>query len=346
MTEASSSQPAPAPADVRGRPLRDLRISVTDRCNFRCPYCMPADVFGDAYKFLPRAQILTFEEIERVARIFVELGVTKLRITGGEPLLRSELPRLVARLAALPGVADLALTTNGSLLDRHAKALRDAGLSRLTVSLDSLREDTFRKLSGGRIPLSAVLSGIEAAERVGFTRLKINTVVIAGENEDELLDLARRFRHTPHILRLIEYMDVGTRNAWAREQVVSARTMLERIGAVFPLEPVAPHAPSEVAKRYRYADGAGEIGIIASVTQPFCSTCTRARLSAEGELFTCLFASHGTDLKTPLRASASDAELRERIGGTWRARGDRYSEIRAELPEQAAERVEMYHIGG
>jgi GTP 3',8-cyclase len=334
------------PLDRRGRPLRDLRISVTDRCNFRCPYCMPAEVFGENYRFLPRREVLSYEEIARLAALFVGLGARKLRITGGEPLVRSDLPRLVEQLARIAGVEDLALTTNGYLLAAQARALRDAGLRRVTVSLDALDPQIFARMNGRDLAVAQVLEGIDAAERVGLAPLKINCVVVAGENESEILPLARRFRGTPHILRLIEFMDVGTLNHWGAERVVPAREILARIAAEHPLEPIGATYPGEVAQRYRYRDGQGEIGLIASVTQPFCGACTRARLSADGRLFTCLFAAQGTDLKSVLRSGASDAELLERIGGIWRARADRYSEERAKLGAQAAERIEMYQIGG
>jgi cyclic pyranopterin phosphate synthase len=336
----------PAPRDLRGRLLRDLRISVTDRCNFRCPYCMPSEVFGEHYAFLPRREVLSYEEIARLAAIFVELGARKLRITGGEPLLRSDLPRLVEQLARLDGVEDLALTTNGYLLAGQAQALRDAGLRRVTVSLDALDPQIFGRMNGLDLPVARVLEGLEAAERVGLAPLKINCVVVAGENESELLPLARRFRGTLHVLRLIEFMDVGTLNRWDSTRVVPAREILARIGAEHPLEPVAPTYAGEVAQRYRYRDGQGEIGIISSVSQPFCGDCTRARLSADGRLFTCLFAATGTSLKEPLRAGASDAALREQIAGIWARRSDRYSEERATLRAQASGRVEMYQIGG
>ena len=340
----------PPPLDSYGRQLRDLRISVTDRCNFRCPYCMPAEIFGERYQFLPKAEVLSFEEIERLARLFVDLGAQKLRITGGEPLVRSELPRLVERLAAIDGVGDLAMTTNASLLAPVAKQLVDVGLRRVTVSLDSLNKDVFEQMNGTAFPLEKVLAGLEAAERVGLTPIKINCVVQRGVNDESLVELARRFRGQNHILRFIEFMDVGTLNGWKLEQVVPAAEILARIDKELPLEPREPSYVGEVARRYAYRDGGGEIGIIASVTQPFCGDCTRARLSADGHLVTCLFAKSGTDLKTPLRAGASDRELRERITGVWRSRADRYSEERlGETPGAELERrskIEMYKIGG
>jgi len=331
--------------DQRGRALRDLRISVTDRCNFRCPYCMPAEVFGERYQFLPRPEILTFEEIERVARICVGLGARKLRITGGEPLLRAQLEVLIERLAKIPGVEDLALTTNGSLLADRAAARAAAGLQRVTVSLDSLDADTFRRMNGRDVSVERVLAGIEAASQAGLGPVKINCVVVRGVNDAELLPLARHFHGTGHVLRLIEFMDVGTRNEWQLERVLPVREMLERIDAELPLEPLEPTYPGEVARRYRYRDGGGEIGLIGSVTRPFCGDCTRGRLSADGRLVTCLFAAKGQDVKAALRGGASDAELAALIGGVWSARADRYSEERS-LRAEPAPRIEMYEIGG
>ena len=334
-------------ADRLGRSLQDLRISVTDRCNFRCPYCMPAEIYGERYAFLPRAEILSFEEIERLARVFVGLGVRKLRLTGGEPLLRAQLPRLVSRLAALPGPLDLALTTNGYLLEEQAQGLAAAGLRRITVSLDSLDDAVFRRMNGRDFPVARVLAGIETARRAGLAPLKLNCVVQRGVNDHTIVDLARHFRGTGAIVRFIEFMDVGTLNQWNRAEVLDARAIRDRIDAELPLEPLEPSYRGEVARRCRYRDGAGEIGIIASVTQPFCGDCTRARLSADGHLYTCLFATGGTDLKTPLRAGESDEELAARIAGLWRAREDRYSEIRAGLdPSRERERIEMFRIGG
>jgi cyclic pyranopterin phosphate synthase len=337
--------------DSLGRTLRDLRISVTDRCNFRCPYCMPAEVFGDSYAFLAKQEILTFEEIERLARLFVRLGAVKLRITGGEPLLRRELPRLVERLARIEGVEDLALTTNGYTLAEHAEALAHAGLQRITVSLDSLEEEAFRRLSGRDFGPQPVLDGITAAERAGLVPIKINCVVVRGVNEGAVLDLARRFKGTGHTVRFIEYMDVGTMNGWRREDVVSAREILARLAGEFSLVPIEASYPGEVASRYRHVDGSGEIGIIASVTLPFCRGCTRARLSADGRLITCLFAADGLDLKTPMRDGATDEELIALIAGRWAKRDDRYSELRArnaraEQAQQRGEKVEMFEVGG
>jgi len=335
--------------DRHGRPLRDLRISVTDRCNFRCPYCMPAEIFGEKYAFLPRPELLTFEEITRIARLSVELGATKVRITGGEPLLRRDLPRLVAQLASIEGIKDLALTTNGYLLADQAAALADAGLGRVTVSLDSLDDEAFKKLNGRDYAVAPVLDGIDAAARAGLGPIKINCVVVRGVNEDGVVDLARRFKGTGHTVRFIEYMDVGTRNAWAPDDVVTATEIVERIAASLPIEPVDPAYRGEVARRYRYSDGGGEVGVISSISAPFCGDCTRARLSSDGRLLTCLFATTGRDLKTPLRSGADDDTLRDLIGGVWRARTDRYSEERAMRNRRAnpgAGKIEMYEIGG
>ncbi len=337
------------PSDALDRPLRDLRISVTDRCNFRCPYCMPAEIFGERYAFLPRSEILSFEEIERLARIFASLGVRKLRFTGGEPLVRAQLPELVTQLARIQGVDDIALTTNGSLLEAHAQSLADAGLRRVTVSLDSLDQAIYERMSGKQYSVQRVLDGIEATERAGLTPVKINCVVQRGVNEDGVVELARRFKGTGHILRFIEFMDAGTLNQWNRDLVVPSAELLELIGQELPIEPAEPNYNGEVARRYRYRDGTGEIGIIASVTQPFCGACSRGRLSADGRFVTCLFAEDGVDLKRPLRAGASDAELREFISGVWNKRTDRYSEERARLSPSSAptkERIEMYQIGG
>ncbi len=326
--------------------MRDLRISVTDRCNFRCPYCMPQEVFGEAYRFLPKAEILTFEEIERLARVAISLGVGKLRITGGEPLLRADLPRLIARLAALPGACDISLTTNGSLLAGFARALRDAGLPRVTVSLDSLDPEVFKAMSGRRADVAPVLEGIRAAEEAGLAPIKINCVVRRGVNDHTLVDLARRFRGTGHIVRFIEFMDVGTLNGWRMDEVVPAREIVATVGAEFPLEPLDANYPGEVAERWRYRDGLGEIGVIASVTQPFCRGCTRARLSPEGRLVTCLFATDGLDLRGPMRAGASDADLAGLMGGAWGGRTDRYSELRTAGTPRREGKIEMFRIGG
>jgi len=332
--------------DRRGRELRDLRISVTDRCNFRCGYCMPAEVYHERYVFLPRREILSFEEIERLARIFVELGVRKLRITGGEPLVRSDLAELIGRLARIQGVEDLALTTNGYLLADQAQALREAGLRRITISLDSLDPETFRRMNGRGLEIGPVLAGIAAAERAGLAPLKLNCVVKRGENEHEIAPLARHFRGSGHVMRFIEYMDVGTLNGWNLADVVPAREILERLAAEGELVPVDADYRGEVAQRYRWADGSGEIGVIASVSQPFCGDCTRARLSADGQLYTCLFAARGRDLKAPLRGGAGDDELRTLIGGVWAKRSDRYSEERTTQTARTRDKVEMFHIGG
>jgi cyclic pyranopterin phosphate synthase len=330
--------------DALGRPVRDLRISVTDRCNFRCVYCMPKEVYGRDYQFLERRELLTFEEIERLTRAFASLGVEKVRLTGGEPLLRRELERLVAMLAEIPGL-DLTVTTNGSLLPQKAQTLADAGLRRVTVSLDSLDDEVFRAMNDVEVPVERVLAGIEAAAAVGLAPVKVNMVVKRGVNDDSMLPMARYFRESGHILRFIEYMDVGHTNGWRLDDVVPAAEIVATVGAELPLEPVEPNYPGEVARRYRYADGSGEIGVIASVTQPFCGACTRARLSAEGRLYTCLFATQGQDLRSLLRSGATHAELREALSSAWRSRSDRYSELRsadtADLPK-----VEMSYIGG
>jgi GTP 3',8-cyclase len=331
------------PLDTFGRPLRDLRISVTDRCNFRCVYCMPKEVFGHDYRFLPRRELLSFEEIERVSRVFVGLGVHKLRITGGEPLLRRGLEELIGRLAAL-GDLDVTLTTNGALLQQKAEALADAGLTRITVSLDSLDDEVFRAMNDVDFPVARVLAGIDAAAGVGLP-VKVNVVVKRGLNEDSVLEIARRFKGTGHIVRFIEFMDVGATNGWRMDDVVPAAEIVRTIGAEFPLEPVEADYRGEVAQRYRYLDGDGEIGVIASVTQPFCGDCTRARLSADGKLYTCLFALRGHDLRAVLRSGATDDELDDTIRAVWERRTDRYSELRTEKTS-ALRKVEMSYIGG
>lgn len=339
-------QALPAPPDALGRALADLRISVIDRCNFRCPYCMPEEAYPADHAFLRARDRLDFDEIERLARIFVSLGVRKLRLTGGEPLLRRDLPVLVARLAAIAGVEDLALTTNGMLLPKLAQPLRDVGLRRLTVSVDSIDPDVFRKMSGGRGELAQVEAGIAAAEQAGFAPVKINSVVMRGVNDDGVLDLVARFRGTGHAVRFIEYMDVGTVNGWRGDRVVPGAELVARIDAHWPLEAL-PRSAASTSRRWRFRDGAGEIGFINSVTEPFCGGCTRARLSADGRLYTCLFARAGHDLRTHLRAGESDAALRAVIAGIWSHRGDRYSERRAELRAAGVlEHVEMYRIGG
>jgi cyclic pyranopterin phosphate synthase len=331
------------PVDTLGRPIRDLRISVTDRCNFRCTYCMPKSVFGHEYRFMDRKELLTFEELERVARAFVALGVEKIRLTGGEPLLRKELEVLVGRLDAIHGL-DLTLTTNASLLARKAEALRAAGLDRINVSLDSLDDATFRAMNDVDFPVARVLEGIEAAAAAGLP-VKVNAVVKRGVNDEGIVEMARHFRETDHSLRFIEYMDVGATNGWRLDDVVPAAEIVERIDAVFPLEPVEAAYRGEVAQRFRYRDGAGEIGVIASVTQPFCGDCTRARISAEGKLYTCLFAVRGTDLRALLRGGATDEELHDAIAAVWTRRTDRYSEIRTERTSELP-RIEMSYIGG
>jgi len=331
------------PLDTLGRPVRDLRISVTDRCNFRCTYCMPKSVFGHEYRFMDRKELLTFEELERVAQAFVGLGVEKIRLTGGEPLLRKEIEQLVGRLGAIEGL-DLTLTTNASLLARKAEALRDAGLDRVNVSLDSLDDETFRAMNDVDFPVARVLEGIDAAAAAGLP-VKVNAVVKRGVNDEGVVEMARHFRGTGHSLRFIEYMDVGATNGWRLDDVVPAAEIVERIDAVFPLEPVEAAYRGEVAQRFRYRDGAGEIGVISSVTQPFCGDCTRARISAEGKLYTCLFAVRGTDLRALLREGASDEELRDAIAAVWGRRTDRYSEIRTERTSELP-RIEMSYIGG
>ena len=332
--------------DKFGRPFRDLRISITDRCNFRCPYCMPEEIYGDRYEFLPRADLLTFEEITRLARIMVGLGAVKVRVTGGEPLVRSQVERLIGQLAGVDGVRDLAMTTNGYLLASKAQTLKDAGLRRLTVSLDSLDEEVFAQMNGRGFGPQRVLEGIEAAEKAGLAPIKINAVVQKGVNDHTIVDLARHFKGSGHTVRFIEYMDVGTLNGWRLDDVVPADDMVSLIDAEMPLEPVESSYRGEVAERYRYRDGGGEIGIIASVTKPFCGDCTRLRLSPDGSIYTCLFTSVGMDLRGPLRAGASDAELARLVSGRWGVRDDRYSEERASMTERPREKVEMYHIGG
>ena len=340
----STASGAPPLLDRLGRPLRDLRISVTDRCNFRCGYCMPREVFGPDFQFLSRDEVLTFEEIARLARVFASLGVRKFRLTGGEPLLRSEVAKLVAMLAGIEGV-DIALTTNGSLLAQQAQALANAGLRRVTVSLDSLDDAIFRAMNDADFPVARVLEGIDAASAAGLAPLKINAVVRRGVNDHTLVDLARHFKGSGHIVRFIEFMDVGTTNGWALGEVVAAAELIERIDAELPLVPLEPNYDGEVAKRWAYADGEGEIGLITSVSQPFCGDCTRARLSADGSVYTCLFAVGGQDLRGPVRAGASDEELARILRAVWERREDRYSEIRSEATA-ALPRVEMSYIGG
>jgi GTP 3',8-cyclase len=333
------------PRDALDRPLRDLRISVTDRCNFRCTYCMPKEVFGRDFAFLRREELLTFEEIARLARAFVRAGAEKVRLTGGEPLLRRDLESLVAQLAA-SGVRDLALTTNGSLLTpAKARALRDAGLHRVTVSLDSLDDAVFRAMNDVDFPVTRVLDAIDAAADAGLAPVKIDVVVKRGMNDRDIVAIAQRFRGTGHVIRFIEYMDVGNTNGWRIDDVVSGREIVETLQRAWPLVPADREYFGEVAERWRYADGAGEIGVITSVTQPFCGSCTRARLAANGELYLCLFASRGHDLRALLRSGASDEELFATIASVWRTRDDRYSEIRADATPDLR-KVEMSHIGG
>jgi len=337
----------PEAADSFGRPLRDLRISVMDRCNFRCPYCMPRETFHDNYRFLPAAARLSFDEIVRLTRLFVAAGVRKVRLTGGEPLLRSGIADLVGELSAISGVDDLALTTNGVLLAQHAAELKANGLKRVTVSLDSTDPAVFRSMSGGFDGLERVLDGITAAQEAGLTPVKVNAVVQRGVNEDSALGLVEHFRGTGVVVRFIEYMDVGNRNHWEPQRVLPSRELKARIEARWPLAPAAVNYRGEVAERYTFADGSGEIGFISSVSQPFCGDCTRARLSSEGVLYTCLFATQGIDLRAPLRGGEDDAALLGRIRGTWRAREDRYSELRRTLPQdQPLRKIEMYYIGG
>ncbi|MHA6203631.1 GTP 3',8-cyclase MoaA [Dyella soli] len=342
-----SSGVALTPLDQRGRPLHDLRISVMDRCNFRCPYCMPEATYGEHFNFLRNDERLSFDELERLCRVAASLGVGKLRLTGGEPLLRPHLADLVTRLRRIEGITDLALTTNGVLLARHAGELREAGLDRVTVSLDTLDPAVFHRMSGGRGALDDVLAGIEAARAVGFPHgVKLNTVVQRGINEHTVTDLVERFRGSGIVVRFIEYMDVGNRNDWRAEDVVPSRELVERIGARWPLEPVSPRYAGEVATRYRFADGTGEIGMISSISQPFCGGCSRARLSSDGMLYTCLFATQGTDLRGLLRSGASDDGLAERLREVWLRRADRYSEERAERGGKARHKIEMHYIGG
>jgi cyclic pyranopterin phosphate synthase len=331
--------------DRLARPLRDLRISVTDRCNFRCTYCMPREVFGADFRFMPRAELLTFEEVARLSRLFVALGVEKIRLTGGEPLLRRDLERLVAMLAPLPGVRDLTLTTNGSLLVRKARSLAEAGLRRITVSLDSLDPVVFAELNDVDFPVSDVLNGIVAAEAAGLSPIKVNMVVRRGVNESSVLPMARFCRERSYILRFIEYMDVGHSNGWRLDDVVPAAEIVAMIDAESPLVAADQNYPGEVAERWRYRDGSGEVGVIASVTRPFCGGCTRARLTADGQLFTCLFAVSGTDLREPLRAGETDDQLSARIAAVWSVRADRYSELRSEATRELP-KVEMSRIGG
>ena len=346
---SGSDTAAPASAiDTRGRHMRDLRISVTDRCNFRCIYCMPKTVFGRDYPFLPHDELLSFEEITHAARIFVGLGVSKIRLTGGEPLLRRNIERLIEMLAGIPGL-ELTLTTNGSLLSRKAQALRDAGLQRVTISLDALDDVTFRKMNDVDFPVSQVLDGIAAAEAAGLKPIKINMVVKRGTNDHAILPMARHFRASAnsagHILRFIEYMDVGSSNGWKLDEVLPSAEVVKRISEEFPLQASGANYPGEVAERWRYADGAGEIGVISSVTQAFCASCTRVRLSTDGSLYTCLFADRGHDLRSLLRSDQSDAQIRAALGNLWQLRTDNYSEKRT-AETAALKKIEMSYIGG
>jgi cyclic pyranopterin phosphate synthase len=338
----------PRPHDTLGRPLHDLRISVMDRCNFRCPYCMPRETFHENYRFLKSNERLSFEEITRLTRLFVELGVKKVRLTGGEPLLRSNIADLVGDLTAIEGVQDVALTTNGVLLAQHAVELKANGLHRITVSLDTLDPEIFKTMSGGMGDLDRVIEGIHAAQEAGLAPIKLNSVIERGINDHTALDLVERFRGTGVIVRFIEYMDVGNRNHWSLDRVVPSRELVERIAQRWPLHPVHENYRGEVAERYVFDDGLGEVGFISSITNPFCGDCTRARLSSEGVFYTCLFARNGVDLRAPLREGASDAELTQLISDTWTRRGDRYSEIRSTLKnsEQPLRKIEMYYIGG
>ncbi len=331
-------------ADQRGREVRDLRISVTDRCNFRCVYCMPRSVFDKDYPFLPRNELLSFEEITRVARVFAARGVRKIRITGGEPLLRKHVENLIEQLADIPDI-ELTLTTNGVLLPKMAKALKQAGLDRVTVSLDAIDDATFRAMNDADYPVSSVLKGIDAAAEAGLGPIKVNMVVKGGVNDGGVVDMARHFRGSGHIVRFIEFMDVGSSNGWKMDEVVPSRDIVDRIDKVFPLEQVDPNYVGEVAERWRYRDGSGEIGVISSVTQAFCSTCTRIRLSTEGKLYTCLFAQGGHDLRALLRAGASDQDIDRAIGAVWTRRDDRYSEIRT-ANTAGQRKIEMSYIGG
>jgi cyclic pyranopterin phosphate synthase len=330
--------------DAFNRPLENLRISVTDRCNFRCSYCMPAHKFPQGYPFIASADLLTFEEIARLAHIFSHLGVRKIRLTGGEPLVRPHLEQLVAMLSKIDGIREIAMTTNGYLLPEKAELLREQGLTRLNISLDSLDDEVFRQMNGGRARVADVLKGIDAAERAGFSPLKINTVVQRSVNDHTLVDLVLYFREHGHIIRFIEFMDTGTLNGWKYDHVLLTDELIQQIERVIPLEPLLPHYSGEVVRRYRYADGSGEIGFITSVSNPFCGGCNRLRLSAEGKIYTCLFARQGVDLRDLLRSGASDEAVIERITQTWQHRTDRYSEERSN--GQRTEKVEMYHMGG
>jgi GTP 3',8-cyclase len=336
------------PLDRLGRPLHDLRISVMDRCNFRCPYCMPKEQFHENYQFLKSRERLSFDEITRLTKLFTSLGVRKVRLTGGEPLLRANLADLVGDLTSIPGIDDIALTTNGVLLANHAVDLQANGLKRITVSLDTLDKDIFARLSGGFGALDQVLGGIDAAIAAGLAPVKINTVIERGVNDHTALDLVEHFRGTAVIVRFIEFMDVGNRNHWRPDMVVPSRELAERINTRWPMQPVSQNYRGEVAERWRFDDGGGEVGFISSISQPFCGACSRARLSSEGRFYTCLFATQGTDLRAPMRDGADDAELLQIIRGAWVARTDRYSELRKEVRRDLPEtkKIEMYYIGG
>ena len=348
MITANTS--SPFITDTLQRPLRDLRISVTDRCNLRCTYCMPREVFGKDFVFLPRAELLDFEEIERVARLFVQMGVHKLRLSGGEPLMRHGIERLIEKLARLTDndgqPVDIALTTNGVMLAKKAQTLKDAGLTRLTVSLDGLSEETFKRMSDSSVSVSTVLDGISTAQALGLTPVKVNMVVKQGTNEHEIIPLLNHFRHSGIILRFIEFMDVGSTNGWRMDDVVTAKEILDTIGAHYPIQPVAPNYTGEVARRWAFTDGSGEFGIVASVTQAFCQDCSRLRLSTDGKLYTCLFATHGTDLRAPLRRGANNETLHQLISKTWENRRDRYSLERHQAGVVKGMRIEMSYIGG
>ncbi|MEC1665964.1 GTP 3',8-cyclase MoaA [Bacillus mojavensis] len=332
--------------DKRNRPLRDLRISVTDRCNFRCTYCMPAELFGPDYPFLKKEELLSFEELERLATLFVtRFGVEKIRLTGGEPLMRKDMPELIKKLARIPGLRDIAMTTNGSLLPVYAEKLKEAGLKRVTISLDSLEDERFKMINGRGVSVSKVLEGIEAAKQAGLG-VKINMVVQRGVNEKDILPMARYFKENGHILRFIEFMDVGNTNQWEKKDVMTKAEIIDVINEHMPVKPVKPNYKGEVASRFRYLDGSGEIGVISSVSDAFCGSCNRARLSARGELFTCLFASSGYDLRAPVRQGLSDGELTEMIGTVWKNRIDQYSVDRTLSKTAGKKKVEMSYIGG
>lgn len=342
----NDTNPASVILDRLNRPLRDLRISVTDRCNFRCVYCMPKAIFDSNYPYLPRAELLSFEEIERVARLLVAQGVEKIRITGGEPLLRRGLEKLIEQLAKLP--VEVTLTTNGALLEKKAQSLKDAGLKRITVSLDALDDATFKRMNDVDFAVDDVLQGIEAAAKIGLAPIKINCVVKRGMNDDQILPLARYFRSSGHILRFIEFMDVGNSNGWKLDEMLSSQEVIARVNAEFPLTPIEPNYPGEVAKRWRYQDNQGEIGVISSVTQAFCGSCTRLRLSTEGQLYTCLFAQQGYDIRKLLRQGSTDTEIQSAIAKLWQAREDRYSEQRSLVSPSmnTSDKIEMSYIGG